>query len=151
MSDFETSAHRQPFPSVTVASVQMAPHVGRKDENVTRTVQWIEQAASGGAELVVLPELSNTGYVFASHPEAFSLAESVPDGPTTEAWIDAARRCNVHVVAGIAEREGAVFTTPQWSSAPKGGEEPTGSSICGATNTCFSKPAIKVCRSSTRN
>ena len=120
MSDFETSAHRQPFPSVTVASVQMAPHVGRKDENVTRTVQWIEQAASGGAELVVLPELSNTGYVFASRPEAFSLAESVPDGPTTEAWLDAARRSNVHVVAGIAEREGDRLYNSAVVVSPKG-------------------------------
>ena len=84
----------------------MEPHIGRKDQNVARSIALIERAAAGGAALVVLPELANTGYVFASRAEAFSLAESVPDGPTTRAWIDAAQRCKVHIVAGIAERDG---------------------------------------------
>ena len=84
----------------------MEPHVGRKAENVARTVALIERAASSGADLVVLPELVNTGYVFDSRTEAFALAESVPDGPTTLAWMAVAQRCNIHIVAGIAERDG---------------------------------------------
>jgi len=93
------------FPDLVVAGVQMEPHVGRTAANVARSVQLIEQAAAQGASLVVLPELANSGYVFASRAEAFALAEPVPDGPSTQAWADAARRCNVHVIAGIAERE----------------------------------------------
>ncbi|MGJ7604121.1 nitrilase family protein [Variovorax sp. LT1R20] len=93
------------FPDLVVASVQMEPHVGHTAANVARSVQLIEEAAAQGASIVVLPELANSGYVFASRAEAFALAEPVPDGPSTQAWADAARRCNVHVVAGIAERE----------------------------------------------
>ena len=91
---------------VTVASVQMEPRIGHKEDNVARSVALVEGAAAGGAALVVLPELTNTGYVFESRAEAFALAEAVPGGPTTQAWIEVARRCNIHIVAGIAERDG---------------------------------------------
>ncbi|CAG9184607.1 nitrilase family protein [Cupriavidus pampae] len=95
-----------PFPPTTVASIQMAPRVGCKDENLARSLAMIEQAAARGARLVVLPELANSGYVFASRAEAFALAEPVPDGPSTQAWIEAARRHDIHIVSGIAERDG---------------------------------------------
>jgi N-carbamoylputrescine amidase len=100
-----TSDESQGFPELVVASVQMEPHVGDTAANVARSVQLIEQAAARGAAIVVLPELANSGYVFASRAEAFALAEPVPHGPSTQAWAEVARRCNVHVVAGIAERE----------------------------------------------
>lgn len=91
---------------VTVASIQMEPRIGRKDENLARSVALVERAAAGGADLVVLPELANTGYMFESRAEAFALAEPVPNGPSTQAWIEVARRCNTLIVAGIAERDG---------------------------------------------
>jgi predicted amidohydrolase len=66
----------------------------------------IEQAAERGAGLVVLPELANTGYMFASRAEAFALAEEIPTGPTVAAWIERAARHRLHLVAGICERAG---------------------------------------------
>ncbi|MDP4074591.1 nitrilase family protein [Acidovorax sp. A1169] len=84
----------------------MEPRIGRKDENLARSVALAERAAAGGAALVVLPELANTGYMFESRAEAFALAEPVPNGPSTQAWIEVARRCNTLIVAGIAERDG---------------------------------------------
>jgi predicted amidohydrolase len=94
------------FPDTVVAAVQMDCRIGRKADNVARSLALIEEAAAQGAVIVVLPELSNTGYVFNSRPEAFALAEAVPDGPTTQAWIAAAARLNIHIVAGITERAG---------------------------------------------
>ncbi|HTJ94968.1 MAG TPA: nitrilase family protein [Pararobbsia sp.] len=84
----------------------MEPRVGEKSRNVELSIRRIEEAASHGASLVVLPELSNSGYVFANREEAFSLAEELPGGKTVEQWADAARRLGVHIVAGIAERDG---------------------------------------------
>jgi N-carbamoylputrescine amidase len=101
-----------------VACIQMEPRVGEKRENVERSVRYIEEAARDGASLVVLPELANTGYVFANRDEAFALSEALPDGVTTRIWADAARRLGVHIVAGIAERadnrlfNSAVFIGP---------------------------------------
>ena len=104
--------------SLVVACVQMEPHVGRKHDNVAQCVRHIEAAAAHGASLVVLPELANTGYVFADRAEAFALAEPLPEGETTQLLAEAARRLGVHIVSGIAERAGtqlynsAVLTGP---------------------------------------
>jgi len=89
-----------------VACLQMEPKIGRKEDNVARSLELIAQAAKAGANLVVLPELCNSGYVFDTRDEAFALAESVPGGPSCIAWMDAARRHSLFIVAGIAERDG---------------------------------------------
>ena len=93
--------------ALRVACIQMEPHVGRKADNLARSLQRITEAAAAGAQLVVLPELCNTGYVFETRQEAFDMAEPLPDGPSCQAWMRAAGELGVVVVAGITEREGA--------------------------------------------
>jgi predicted amidohydrolase len=102
-------ADSKPESEIRVACLQMEPQVGDKAGNVARSVAMIERAAAAGAALAVLPELANSGYVFATRAEAFSLAEAVPGGPTTDVWIDAARKHGMVIVAGICERDGAVL------------------------------------------
>jgi N-carbamoylputrescine amidase len=91
---------------ISVACLQMRPEVGAKPANVDRGLAMISEAAAAGAGLVVLPELCNSGYVFATRAEAFKLAEEVPNGPTTRAWAEAAATYGIYVVAGVTEREG---------------------------------------------
>lgn len=88
---------------VKIACIQMEPVVGDKAANLAKTLHLIERAAAAGADLIVLPELANSGYMFATRSEAFALAEPVPEGPTCVAWAAAAQRLGVHIVAGIAE------------------------------------------------
>lgn len=92
---------------IGVAALQMEPHIGDKDRNLAESFRMIDIAAAEGALLMVLPELCNTGYAFNSRDEAFSLAEPVPGGPSTEAWIVKARERQAFLCAGIAERDGA--------------------------------------------
>ena len=89
-----------------VACLQFEPVVGEKQRNLDASVRLIEAAAAEGALLIVLPELCNSGYVFETREEAFSLAEAVPAGPSCAAWIAVAQRLGVTLVAGIAERDG---------------------------------------------
>ena len=91
--------------TITVASVQMQPVVGSKDENVQHSLELIDQAVGAGAKLLVLPELCNSGYVFETREEAFELSETLPDGPSCQAWIKAAAKHKIYLVAGISERE----------------------------------------------
>jgi len=92
--------------AVTVACLQMEPHIGDTAGNVARSLAGITEAGKKGAELIVLPELCNTGYVFQSRNEARALAEEIPDGPTSRAWMAIAAEHNLHIVAGITERDG---------------------------------------------
>jgi N-carbamoylputrescine amidase len=93
----------------TVACLQFEPVVGSKARNVALGLRHIEAAAAQGAKLIVLPELANSGYMFATREEAFAAAEAVPTGPTCVAWLEAARRLGITLVAGIAERDGEVL------------------------------------------
>ena len=63
----------------------------------------IATAAADGADLVVLPELSDTGYVFSDRDEALSLADP---GPTVDGWVAAAREFGVIVVGGLCDQRG---------------------------------------------
>jgi N-carbamoylputrescine amidase len=103
-----------------IAVGQFEPRVGEKNANVAQTLELIDEAAERGAEVVVLPELCNSGYMFASHEEAESLAEPVPDGPTVSAWLE---RCATHglvLVAGIAERDRDLLYNSAVVLAPNG-------------------------------
>lgn len=90
---------------VRVACVQMRPDVGDVTGNRARSLEFLAQAADDGADLIVLPELTSSGYQFDSRIEAQSLAEDLDDSATLTAWLTFARARGVHVVAGIAERD----------------------------------------------
>jgi predicted amidohydrolase len=80
--------------------VQFSPEFGKVDENIDKAMALIEKA---DAELIVLPELFSTGYLFVSVKEASNLAEEIPTGKTTKALCSIAKKKKIHIVAGVAE------------------------------------------------
>ena len=89
------------MPRMRVAFVQGRPRFGRPDENLEL---GLSLAATVEADLVVLPELWSSGYVFSSQEEVARLAEDARRGPTARALSAAARRERRHYVAGFPER-----------------------------------------------
>jgi predicted amidohydrolase len=85
-----------------VACCQLAPRIGETDANRAATLDAIAAAAARGAQVVVLPELAVSGYVFADIDEARSLAEPL-DGPTVQAWSALAREHGLVIVGGVCE------------------------------------------------
>lgn len=114
-----TSIH-EPESKVRIACLQMEPHVGEKERNLARCMEMIDEAAKADANLVVMPELCNSGYVFNTRAEAQSLAEEIPEGPTCRAWVDAAALHGMHIVAGIAERDGRALYNSAVVIGPQG-------------------------------
>jgi len=84
--------------------IQFSPEFGAIDANLDKALSMIEKA---DAELIVLPELFNTGYLFISRQEVDEYAEEIPTGKTTSALCAIARRKKIHIVAGIAEKSGS--------------------------------------------
>ncbi|MHC1719907.1 MAG: nitrilase family protein [Clostridiaceae bacterium] len=91
---------------VRVACVQMDLEIGQVKANTEKTLRLINDAADNGAQLIVLPELCVSGYVFRNREEAFACSETIPDGPSCQQWIQVCRERKVYVVAGASEIDG---------------------------------------------
>ena len=87
---------------VRVAVCQLALRIGEADENRRTAAAAINSAADRGARIIVLPELTPSGYVFKDKAEARSLSEPA-SGPTGQQWAALAARLDVVVVGGFAE------------------------------------------------
>ncbi|SEI90353.1 Predicted amidohydrolase [Bhargavaea ginsengi] len=105
-----------------VACCQFDPKVGKKQENINRSIELIKEASKNGAQLVVLPELCNSGYVFNSKKEAFDLSEPVVSekGETIKAWEACAKENDVYIAAGINERDGEILYNSAVLIGPNG-------------------------------
>lgn len=99
--------------SCVVAACQLPLAVGRLDHNRALADAAIAAAAAAGARLVVLPELTPSGYAFRSLDEARSLAEPL-DGASVSGWARLAAEHDLVIVGGLAEavsHEGKPFNT----------------------------------------
>lgn len=86
-----------------VGFIQFKVLFGQKKENIEKVADFILKKQ---VELLVLPELFNSGYLFCSLRELHALAEPVPDGMTSRTLIQLARDHHVFIVAGLPERDG---------------------------------------------
>ena len=91
-----------------IACAQYAVREGDPDHNLERALYFIERGATEEADLVILPELANSGGDLGTRDLALELAEEVPGGPTVLAWVEAAEASGVCVAGGLLEREGEV-------------------------------------------
>jgi 5-aminopentanamidase len=82
---------------------QLAPRIGDTEYNRALTEHAIRGAASLKAQLIVLPELIQSGYAFTDREEAHTASETL-DGPTLSLWKNLARELGIIVVAGFCER-----------------------------------------------
>lgn len=90
---------------------QLAPKVGELGPNCEASVQAIRDARAQGADVIVLPELVTSGYVFESRAEAASMAIT-PDHELFGFWADAAGGQAV-VIGGFCEEgpEGVLYNS----------------------------------------
>ena len=91
-----------PAGAVSVALCQLAPTIGDVEANRARILAAVHAAKDEGADVVVLPELATSGYVFEDEAEARRLAEPAV-GPTTKAVHDLAASLDLTVVVGLPE------------------------------------------------
>jgi predicted amidohydrolase len=97
--------------TVTVAALQLAATIGDVDANLRRLADLLEQVEDD-VDLVVAPELANTGYDLDRAAELLPLAESL-DGPTATIANELAAQRDATIVVGLLERgdDGLVYDT----------------------------------------
>ena len=102
---------------IPIATTQLDATPAPVTERLARAERLVTQAARAGAQLVVLPELFNTGYAYRN--ENFALAEP-PDGRTVQWMKETSSRLGVHLAGSLLLREGRDIYNALLLYAPDG-------------------------------
>ena len=104
-----------------LALIQMESVVGGLDENIARASRFIDEAAGGGGELLVLPEFWSTGYFPLAVDYSFYGLADTEDGEATAAVREKALQHRVHIASTIYERHApGLFYNTSMMVNPKG-------------------------------
>ena len=94
------------------AVVQTLAKLGDFEHNIALMTAYVEDAVRQGAELVVLPECMDTGYLFDSAEHCAELAETIADSPFVSAMAGLCKKHNIFIASGITEKDGdKIFNT----------------------------------------
>jgi predicted amidohydrolase len=95
-----------------IACCQIVPDVEDPVASAARVGTALADALAAGAQIVVLPELAASGYVFRSADEARAVAQPA-DGPLLTGWAAEAARTDAVVIGGFCElaSDGRVFNS----------------------------------------
>jgi predicted amidohydrolase len=96
---------------VRVAGIVLKWVRGDKEANFRRLEPLLREAAGKGAQIICTTECFLDGYAIADKSipleEYRQLGEPIPDGPRYQRLAELARELKVHLVAGMAEADGA--------------------------------------------
>lgn len=84
-----------------VAACQISLDIENPAENIARANKAITNAIAQGAQIIVLPELTNSGYAFTSVSEVQERSTTL-DGEIITQWKEIAHKHDVVIVAGLA-------------------------------------------------
>ena len=94
------------------------PVLGDQEANIKNLKKLLLEAKE--ADLIVIPELANSGYNFESKKQAYDLAEDICKSRFTEFLISEAQKYNLHIVSGINEKDGDKIYNSSILIGPKG-------------------------------
>ena len=103
----------RPTAPFTVAAVEFNPEIFELERNIERACAVIEEAASNGARLIVMPEAALSGYIYRDLEQFLPYMDTVPGkGTTAIAEVTARHRCYVAIgIAEIDESTGLTYNT----------------------------------------
>ena len=107
--------------TLNIALLHLKIEPGSLERNRKTLVEFADQAAGAGAQIVVAPELAVSGYVTESRAKVRAFVEPL-HGPTYALLSDVAQRRSVYVCAGFAEEdpETGIYYNSALAIAPTG-------------------------------
>src|SRR5690349_14350061 len=94
--------------NIRVAAVQFEHADGNKEANLRKVEHFVSTAAEQQVEIIAFPECCLTGYWFLrklSLEQLTSLAELIPQGPSTARLLELAKHNCMTIGAGLIERD----------------------------------------------
>ena len=101
-----------------VGFLQFGPKLLQVEENIDKISQLVSTVKE--FDLLVIPELANSGYVFTKKEELNQVAEEIPGGYFVEKLVELANEKNGYIVSGICEKQGAIYFNSSVLVGPDG-------------------------------
>jgi len=101
-----------------VGFIQFAPVLGNRDASIEKIDRLIPRSID--ADVLVLPELANSGYNFQSKEQAWETSEDAKNGVFVQYLTSLCARCNFHIISGLNERDGDHLFNSSVLIGPKG-------------------------------
>lgn len=89
-----------------IGYLQFKPEFGNPEKNISKIKKLVSDKEF---DLLVLPELANSGYLFDNKDELNELSEEAGKGKFSAALKDICSEKNAHLVSGLCERSGDIF------------------------------------------
>jgi predicted amidohydrolase len=94
--------------NIVISTAQFENRSGDKEFNLSRIESLAHEASVKGSHVIAFHECSVTGYSFArklSREQMLDLAELIPDGPSIKRLTEIASKYNIHILAGLFEKD----------------------------------------------
>lgn len=115
------SANRRIKRILNIALIQMCPTPFLRDENLALALKLAKSACKKGADLIVFPELFDSGYCVSPHDSDFALDFAKPQKHATFKALSAfAKENGVHIVACGIEKSGKKLYDTAYIISPSG-------------------------------
>ncbi len=103
---------------IDIGFIQFNPVLGRQDKNIKQLNILLNKIPQ--ADLVVIPELANSGYNFENNEQAYSLAEDLSNSVYLNFISEEAKKRKMFIVSGINEKEDGKLYNSSILVGPKG-------------------------------
>jgi predicted amidohydrolase len=87
-----------------IAQIQYSPILGEIEQNTEKAKLFIEKCDD--SELIILPELADTGYNFFNKDHALKVSRPIIDNPFINMLIEQAKQSGSNIVSGFSEKKG---------------------------------------------
>ena len=101
-----------------IGFIQFAPALGDLKTTIRKIDRLIDQSKT--SDILVLPELCNSGYNFTSFEEAWKTSEEIDNSPFINYLLSKCEQFNLHIVSGFNERENRNLYNSAILIGPKG-------------------------------
>jgi len=101
-----------------IAQIQFTPLLGEIEKNTTKAESLLKKCA--GSQLIILPELADTGYNFIDKKHALEVSKPTAENPFVKMLLDQAKRLNTNIVSGFCENQGSKLYNSSLLISPNG-------------------------------